>query len=477
MASQGHKREHNSTASNESKKGFAIILLCFFSIMIDGYDTFIFGAIVPNILTFNNPPDWPLLTPPQVGGLNSWALFGMMIGSIGVGALTDIIGRRKVILGSVAWFSVLTLWTAHAATPAIFALTRFLAGIGLGGVMPTAIATVIDFAPPRRRLLYNALMFAGHPFGGVLSAIFSGIWLEKMGFRFMLEIGAFAGFAIFVILLIFLPESVSYLVAHGKQKEAEKVARRFGVNLERVQQEELASSQEAEAARQRGGSHNNLITFLLDTQWRIALVLFVVAAFASMMLLYGLSTWLPNIMKQQEYNLGGSNTFLFTFSAGAVTGGIVNSLVGQKIGPKKPLVLSFLLGAFAMVVLPNLPHGAGASALWNVIVFIFVFCAGYGANGTQIALNGYTGTYFPSRYRGSATGIANTGLGRLGAIFAPIMVGVLLESSLGIQWVFYAFTVPAVLGAVAILLVPAKNVHGMPETDTIPQSVQDLARS
>ncbi|GAP54103.1 benzoate transport protein [Arthrobacter sp. Hiyo6] len=146
-----------------SKSAAAVIFLCFLAIVFDGYDLVVYGAIVPKLLAYQ---PWGL-TPVQTGAIGSYALAGMFMGAILIGYLTDIVGRRKVMMVSIAAFSLLMLLTAWAPTAELFGLFRFLAGLGLGGVIPTAIALTVEFSKSNRRNFNNALMFSGYAVGGI----------------------------------------------------------------------------------------------------------------------------------------------------------------------------------------------------------------------------------------------------------------------------------------------------------------------
>jgi AAHS family benzoate transporter-like MFS transporter len=155
-----------SAPARPRKSAAAVIFLCFLAIVFDGYDLVVYGAIVPKLLAYE---PWGL-TPVQTGAIGSYALAGMFMGAIFIGYLTDIVGRRKVMMVSIAAFSLLMLLTAWAPTPELFGLFRFLAGLGLGGVIPTAIALTVEFSKSNRRNFNNALMFSGYAVGGILAA-------------------------------------------------------------------------------------------------------------------------------------------------------------------------------------------------------------------------------------------------------------------------------------------------------------------
>lgn len=108
----------------------------------------------------------------RVGGLlGALAPIGMFVGSLVVGTMTDLVGRRQMLIGCTAWFSALTALCALAPSPEVFGALRFLAGLGLGGVLPKATALAGEYAPLRVRNLAYGLIFTGFPLGGILAAL------------------------------------------------------------------------------------------------------------------------------------------------------------------------------------------------------------------------------------------------------------------------------------------------------------------
>ncbi|HUR73258.1 MAG TPA: MFS transporter, partial [Sporichthya sp.] len=179
-------REPNFSALPPQRSALTVVALCFFVVVFDGYDLIVYGASVPDLL---HEPDWHL-TPSRVGGIASWTLFGMLLGALSAGALTERLGRRQIVLIGITWFSVAMLACSAAPNPGSLTLLRFLAGLGLGGVIPSSIALTMEYAPRERRQLYNALMFAGYPVGGVLAASMARWLLADHGWRPLFALGA-----------------------------------------------------------------------------------------------------------------------------------------------------------------------------------------------------------------------------------------------------------------------------------------------
>jgi MFS transporter, AAHS family, benzoate transport protein len=171
------------------------------------------------------------------------------------------------------------------------------------------------------------------------------------------------------------------------------------------------------------------------------------ANFCGLLLVYGLNTWLPQIMRQAGFNLGDSLTFLLVLNAGAIIGSISASVVADRIGIKKVVTASFLL-AFAAILMLTLQ-------LPLAMLLVIVAFAGLGSVGTQILVGGYCATHYPQSL--SATALSwSLGVGRIGAICGPIIGGAIAGLAFGWQMNFYMFAIFAVLGAVVVFTVPRK---------------------
>ena len=133
-----------------------IIVACAILLVVDGYDVFIYGAVLPRLMD-----EWGL-SPTEAGSLASWALFGMMGGALVFGPLGDRIGRKTCITLCFTLFSASTFLNGFVTTPLTFGLLRFAAGLGCGGLMPNAVALTNEYAPKRIRSTLVALMFSGY---------------------------------------------------------------------------------------------------------------------------------------------------------------------------------------------------------------------------------------------------------------------------------------------------------------------------
>jgi AAHS family benzoate transporter-like MFS transporter len=424
-----------------------VVLICFVSIVFDGYDLVVYGATIPPILAYQ---EWAV-TPEQAGAIGSYALMGMLIGTLTVGAITDILGRRKIMLFSITWFSAAMGLSALSTSPEMLGVLRFVAGLGLGGVVPTAIALTVEYSPKDRRQLNNALMYSGYFVGGLLTALIGLLVLPHVDFRVMYAIGALPLVLVLPIAWRYLPESVAFLVARGRHDEARTLADQYGLEIDDIVPSVAASQNDTD--RLAG------IRTLFRRTYLLATLLFAAASFCGLLLVYGLNTWLPNIMRTAGYALSSSLLFVLALNIGGIVGTIAASRLADRIGIKPVAVGAFGAATLSILLLSvNFPLA---------LLILCVAVAGFGT-GAQILVNGYVAVHYPASSRATALGWS-LGIGRIGAILGPILGGLVAGSALGYQWNFYLFAVFALLGALLIAAVPPARVAAEAPGRTVPE--------
>lgn len=439
-----------------------VVLICFVSIVFDGYDLVVYGTTIPSILAYE---EWGV-TPEQAGAIGSYALMGMLIGTLTVGAITDILGRRKIMLISIAWFSAAMGLSALSTSPEMLGFLRFVAGLGLGGVVPTAIALTVEYSPKDRRQLNNALMYSGYFIGGILTALVGLSLLPHVDFRAMYAIGALPLVLVLPVAWRYLPESVAFLVARGRHDEARSLADQYGLAIDDVVPSVAPEQAVPEQAvpkqavpKQNGTDRLAGIRTIFRRNYLLATLLFAAASFCGLLLVYGLNTWLPNIMRTAGFALGSSLMFLLALNIGGIIGTIAASRLADRVGIKPVAVGAFAAATLSILLLSvNFPLA---------LLILCVAVAGFGT-GAQILVNGYVAVHYPASSRATALGWS-LGIGRIGAILGPILGGLVAGSALGYQWNFYLFAVFALLGAVLIAAVPTARVVAEAPERTAPQ--------
>ncbi|MEV4643540.1 aromatic acid/H+ symport family MFS transporter [Saccharopolyspora sp. NPDC049357] len=415
------------------RSGTTVAVICCVAVIFDGYDLSVFATTIPSLLEYE---PWRLEAA-QAGVIASYAFMGMLVGTLICGFATDVLGRRKMLMFSIAWFSIWMLACALAPSPELFGLFRLFCGIGLGGLLPTALALTVEFAPRDRRNLFNALVSSGFSVGTIAASLLALMLIEPFGFRVMFALGGAAAIVLLPVVHFAMPESVGFLAAKGRLREAREVAERYGLP-------EPTEGVDRDARRVR----------LRDLGRRP--LLFVAGVFAlttliGQLFIYGLNTWLPQIMRTAGYPLGSALSFLATMSVGAIVGATVMSWFADRFGPRRIAFWGFGIGVLALLVMSVSPQ--------IVILYVAVFLAGVGANGTSVILNGFVAIWFPAAVRATAMGAIMT-VARIGGIIGPIMGGLIIGAELPFQWSFYAFVVPALIGMCLILTLPRRHLDG-----------------
>jgi AAHS family benzoate transporter-like MFS transporter len=435
MHDDSRKRSHGN--ANWPPVTLLVLAICGITVVADGYDVVVFGVVVPSLL---REPGWGL-TPPTAGLIGSLALIGMLMGSLTGGTITDTLGQRRMLIGCLAWFSAMTGLCAMAPSPDVFALLRFLAGLGLGGVLPIASALAAEYSPPRSRNLVYAIVFSGFPVGGLIAALTGIFVIPRFGWQAMLLLGLLPLLLIVPLALRFLPESIAFLLARRRNAEAETIAARWHIALDEAY---LQTAGSAESRSARSGSMASLKDLFSRSHLR-ATACFLTVTFLCLFMIYGLNTWLPEIMRRAGHSPGSALAFLLVFNIGAVVGTVIISMAADRLGSKPIIITTFLLAGVAVILLSlRLP----AAVLYSAVAL-----GGIGTIGTQTFILAYVSKHYPVRMGATALGWT-LGFGRLGSMLAPPLLGLIIGAGLTFRWNFYALALPAVLGAVLIWLVP-----------------------
>jgi len=388
--------------------------LCWLAVALEGFDLVVLGVVLPALL---KEPSWGL-TPNTASLVSVVGLVGVMVGALAVGTISDYIGRRQMMLWTVISFSILTLLCAFAPNPWIFGLLRFLAGLGLGGVLPTALALINEYATRGRGGTATTNMMTGYHVGAVLTALLGIIIVEPLGWHWMFVVGALPALVLVPLMWRYLPESAAFLRVRAG----------------------LADRPAAHGAPAR----KNPVSTLFHHGLGRSTIAFWVTSFMGLLLVYGLNTWLPQIMKSAGYELGAALALLLVLNAGGVAGLLVAGRVSDRIGNRRSTILWFSAAALFLALLSVKLPGIG--------IYVSVFLAGVFVFSSQVLVYAYVGHVYPASARGTAMGTAS-GVGRAGAISGPLIGGWLLTLGVAYPWGFYIFAVVAAIGAVCIALV------------------------
>ena len=413
-----------------------VSLLSALIIIFDGYDLVIYGVALPKLMQ-----EWQIDTI-TAGFLGSVALFGMMFGAIIFGSLSDKLesygfSRKKLIVLCIIFFSGFTLSCSYATNPQSFGIFRFLAGLGLGGVMPNVIALMTEYAPKKLRATLVSLMFSGYAVGGMCSALL-GIWLvPQFGWKIMFMMG---GLPLLLLPLIWylLPESIDYLVRRKNTEEAFKILKQIDNSLTYNNQMQISLHNENQAV-----SKSPVKDLFAENRGSVTL-LFWTSVFMALILVYALGNWLPKLMVEAGYDLSTSLVFLFALNIGGMLGAIFGGYLADRFNLAKVLCTLFASGAIALFLL--------SYSLPTFILYMCIAVAGAASIGGQILLLAYMSQYYSSNIRATGLGMA-LGVGRLGAILGPILCGWLLSLSLPLTYNFIALAIPCMIAVISVSMI------------------------
>jgi AAHS family benzoate transporter-like MFS transporter len=416
--------EHRHAAAQPStRRAVAIVVTCAFTILLEGYDQSVYGAVLPVLV---HDPAWHLSNA-QAGYIGSAAFAGMLVGALASGWLAARLPRRAVVMGCLIVMAVFGTWCAFTRTGTTLGLFRFLTGVGLGGLLPLTSTITLAVASPRLRHMIYAIMFATIPVGGLLGAVIAIPVVPAFGPTLMFALP---------LPLIFLALALSWRYLPATP----------------------AGADEAETVAGEGFRGKLLVPT----------VLFVAATLLGLLLWYGLNTWLPGIMRAAGYDLGSSLTFQIVLNAGAAVGSVAVALLADRTGG--PLVAGgiYLGGAIVLVAAIASPPQA--------LLYLLVLLAGTAGQGGLVVLNSVVDRSYPAHLRAKALGLT-LGIGRIGAIIAPSVVGLIVGHSTVGSFSLFAGCAAAAAILIAFAATAARSAAGVDAPgDPTPRAPRDRSR-
>jgi putative MFS transporter len=367
-----------------------------------------------------------------LGLVTSSALAGSLVGSLTLGRLADRIGRRSIFQYSILWYAVFTALTAVAWGPWSVMTFRFLAGLGLGGMLVVDPSMLSEYLPPQRRGRFLVFLDFWWPVGLLLatglSYVFLGPTFDRFGdnsWRYLFLAAAFPAFLAFLVRRT-LPESPYFLARRGRSKEAAEV-------LSEITGRPVAEG-ELQAAPEQRSSVRELVSGALRGR-AFATALIWIALNVSY---YGLFLWLPFVL-QAEKSFTIDVYLLLTLSALSQFPGYAAAIwLVDKVG-RKPTLASFLL-------LGGLSAYAFAVADSEAVYITALFFVGFFNLGAWGAVYPYTAELFPTGLRSSAFGLME-GVGKAAAIAGPYIFGNLNDATGSTTWSLTFIAIVMVVGA------------------------------
>ena len=409
---------------------YLIVLLCGLVMFIDGFDTQAISYMAPLIAK-----EWGL-SRALLGPIFSSALVGLMIGYLVLSPFSDRFGHRRVLITSTIVFALFTGVTVLAANVGELIALRLVTGMGLGAAIPSAVALTSEYTPKRWRVSFVLAIYCGLSLGFAIAGVAAASMLPAFGWRSLLWVGATVPLVLSLLLIALMPESLDRLVRTGAD------VKRIWAILGRIDARLAAEPTPAVFTTDREEKFSALGSVFQAGRGAGTLILWFVFIL-NLGEFYGLQSWLPTILTNEHYGL----TTAATATSLTTTGGIIAAFVA---GPAMDLVGAYgSLAALylAGVVFVALTGLALHQAEW--LLLTAAFFAGFCVSGAQKSVIALAALFYPAPVRSTGVGWA-LGIGRIGGIGGPLLIGLLLGWNFTPQSVFFAAAIPMLLASIAV---------------------------
>jgi benzoate transport len=398
---------------------------------LDGFDVLAISFASPGIAR-----EWHI-DRAALGFVLSMELIGMGLGSILLGGVADQFGRRRTLLGCLLVMTLGMFMATQATGVYELSAWRVFTGLGIGGMLATINAVAAEFSSARRLGLNVSLMAIGYPFGAVVGGSIAALLLKRGDWRVVFQLGA-AATAVFVPLVFWLvPESISWLC----QRQSPGALADVNRGLIRMGHAPVAALPLTSVkVRKRS------LAEIFDPRWLRVTVLVTLAYFLHVTTFYFIVKWVPKIVVDMGFSPASAAGVLVWANVGGATGGAVLGLVSLRLG-LKPLTMFVLVMSTVMVAF----FGRGQTTLAQLSLVCAV--VGFFTNGGIVGLYGILAQAFPTHLRATGTGFA-VGVGRGGAILAPIVAGFLFRAGHSLEFVAIAMGSGSLVAALALWLLP-----------------------
>ena len=414
-----------------------IIVLCGLVALLDGFDLLAIGVAGPGIAATLH------LGPGKLGSVFSIALLGLMLGAFAFGPLADRFGRKRAVIGATVTFGVFTLCTALSTSMEQLLLYRFLAGVGLGGAMPSFISLASEYVPRAKRSMVVGLLWAGFPVGGTLVGLLASWLVDAFGWRSLFYIGGAMPLMLAAVLGRLLPESISFLVTQGAASEdiARLIRRMDPVAVIPPDARLMVSEEKMPGAPVRH----------LFTQGRAAgTCLLWVSYFATFLMLVTNQSWTPSLLRGAGIDAAHSALAVAMFAFGSVFGTVFAGFLVGRFGAHIVLPIALFAGALTLGTVgyaaPSVPLVTGLEGLAGLFL-------GLASSG----LIAFAALFYPTAIRSTGLGWA-MGFGRFGSFVGPLAIGMLVGGDWHIESTFVALAAPALAATLFTSIFPRETI-------------------
>lgn len=435
-----------------SRGQLSAFTLCGLIAMADGFDLQITGSLAPILSDVLRVP------PSAFGPVFAAGFGGILVGSLVIGEIADRTGRKSMTVLSLVVAGLFTLLVPILAAYGALGLTslivcRFLAGLGVGGVMPNVLALTAEYAPRRSRALIVNTMYCGVPLGSLTVGLVTAMLAPAAGWQIVFYIGGAATLALAAAAAYALPESARFLVVQGASQARVGALLRLmltgvGASLDR-------GASAGYTLAEPSGSRPSLRQLLADGRAVPTLLLWL-ALFLNLLMIVFVLSWLPIVMRRAGLAMQVGILLAALFSLGGMAGSVMVGRAIDRFGSARVLIAAYLVAAVAVA-----GYGVTGDPPWTLYVITLV--AGAAVIGAQAGITAMAAGLYPTAMRSTGLGWA-LGVGRLGSIVGPALGGIALSYGWSASGIFLAAAAPAVVAAavIAVLAVTSPAVVARP---------------
>lgn len=388
-----------------SRLATLVLVQCAIIILLDGTDSIAIGLTAPAIAKSIG------VSMASFGPIFAIGQAGVMIGALLLGPLADRFGRKSLIIGATAAFGAFTLLTAFCTSYEQLFLCRLLAGIGLGGVTPNAVALTSEYAPKNSRSAVVALMWAAFPLGGVCIGLMSSYLIPSFGWQSVLIVGGIVPLIVCAVALVGLPESLAFLAMRGHAGPTIRtILGRLAPDVPTTGDTRFTVNEE----KLPGVPVNHLFS----GGRAVTTLLLWVSCFTSFLILIFTISWIPALLRANAVSMAQVGFAIALHSIGSVVGSSSVGRIMDRVGTYSVLITAFCITAATTAAL-----GFTVSSFWQLAVVIAL--SGCFAGASQAGVIALTAVTYPVAVRSTGVGWAFAA-GRLGAVVGPLLGGVML---------------------------------------------------
>jgi AAHS family 4-hydroxybenzoate transporter-like MFS transporter len=407
-----------------------VAILCTMVMLFDGLNTQVIGYLGPVL-----SKDWSLPRA-ALGPIFSASLTGLMIGLLVIGPLSDKVGRKLAMVTSTVLFGCFTLLTARAHGVPDLLFYRLMAGIGLGGALPNAVALTGEYCPASRRSTLVVVMFCGFSLGSILGGGLTAALGSRFGWRPVFLAGGALPLFLAPILVAALPESLPFLVVKGnKQEQIIRLLRRIDPSFSASSDARFVSAPRATGLP---------VAQLFRAGRAFGTLMLWLVFFMNLMVFFFLQNWLPTVLAGSGLATQTAILVSTLISVGGIAAGLSIGPLMDRFGPYPVLAVLYICGAILVALI-----GLVSTSLPAIIAT--TLGAGFSVSGGQKSVNALAVIFYPTAVRSTGVGWA-LGIGRIGSIVGPLMGGWLMARGWSNVNIFEFASLPMLCAAAVVIV-------------------------